>query len=131
MASMIGVPFTLIMMGQLLGLGGFGLPIAIPPQEMQPELYSMAPETCCFYMVSAGSETPDPTSGNATEQLIAEPEVQEFLSEVDRIVNDAIDILGYEEGPDEQRIARFAYQAALMGFTSPWMIYLEDVVIEC
>jgi len=129
-ASMIGVPLYFMMMGQLFGLGGAGLPIGVPPQEFRPELYSMAPEDCLAYMASAGSETPDPTSENSTEQLMAEPEIQEFLAEVDRIVLSAVDALGREEGETERQAAGFAYQAALAGLTSPWMIYLEDLEIS-
>jgi hypothetical protein len=130
MASTIGIPMYFMMMGQLFGLGGAGLPIGVPPQEFRPELYSMAPEDCFLYMASAGSETPDPSSGNSTEQLMAEPEIQEFLAEVDRIALSAIDALGRNEGDQERQAVGFAYQAALSGLTSPWMMYLEDLEIS-
>ncbi len=59
-------------------LGGFGLPLGVPPMPETPVLAKIAPEQCLFYLSSAGMATPDPKSPNQTEQLLAEPELQKI-----------------------------------------------------
>ena len=63
----------------LLG-GGFGMPPGMPPTEEAPLAASAAPAECLFYTSWAGTGTPDANSPNQTEQLLAEREVQDFLS---------------------------------------------------
>ena len=71
------IEFLLLM---LLG-GGFGVPSVMPPTEEDPLAAKVAPAECLFYASWAGTGTPDATSGNHTEQMLAEPEVQEFLTQ--------------------------------------------------
>ncbi len=64
----------------LLG-GGFGMPTGVPPTQEDPLAAKVAPAECLFYASWAGTGTPDATSGNHTEQMLAEPEIQKFLTE--------------------------------------------------
>ncbi len=64
----------------LLG-GGFGMPTGVPPTQEDPLAAKIAPADCLFYASWAGTGTPDATSGNHTERMLAEPEVQRFLTE--------------------------------------------------
>lgn len=68
----------------ILGLGGAGLPLGVPPGPEDPLLAKVAPEECLFYMSTSGVAEPDPESSNRTEQLLAEPEVQRLISELER-----------------------------------------------
>jgi len=63
----------------LLG-GGFGMPTGVPPTQEDALAARVAPAECLFYAAWAGTGTPDATSGNHTEQMLAEPEVQKFLT---------------------------------------------------
>jgi hypothetical protein len=63
-------------------LGGMGLPLGVPPGPEDPMLGRVAPEQCLFYLSWAGTASPDPKSPNQTEQLLAEPEVQTFLTQI-------------------------------------------------
>ncbi len=67
-----------------LYVGAIGL--GVPPQPETPLLNKIAPADCLFYMSSAGAATPDISSSNQTEQLLAEPEVQRFLGEIERVI---------------------------------------------
>lgn len=71
-------PLEFLLM-MLLG-GGFGMPSAVPPTEEDPLAARIAPGECLFYASWAGTGTPDATSSNHTEQLLAEPEIQQFLT---------------------------------------------------
>ncbi|MDA1053619.1 MAG: DUF1559 domain-containing protein [Planctomycetota bacterium] len=54
--------------------------MGVPPTAEDPLAQKIAPAECLFYTSWAGTGTPNAASGNHTEQLLAEPEVQEFLN---------------------------------------------------
>jgi len=70
----------------VLLLGGFGLPVGVPPLPEDPMLANIAPEECVVYVSSAGMATPDGKSGNQTEQLLAEPEVRQMAADIEQAV---------------------------------------------
>ena len=82
----------------LLSVLGVGAPLGMPPLPEDPYLAAVAPEPCLFYFSSAGTASPDPASQNQTEQLIAEPEVQRLLTEIERQIITAV---RHEAGHDE------------------------------
>ena len=64
------------MMFVLLFGGGFGL----SPGPEDPQMARIAPPECLYYTSWAAAVQPDPKSPNATDQLLAEPEVKAFLA---------------------------------------------------
>ena len=62
--------------------GGAGLPVSLPPLPEDPVLAKAAPEKCLWYYSWAGMAKADSSSKNQTEQLIAEDEVQRFVSQL-------------------------------------------------
>ena len=60
--------------------GQIGLPLGLPPLAEDPVLANIAPEECLVYFSWSGVAEPDPKSKNQTEQLLAEPEVQQFVT---------------------------------------------------
>lgn len=70
----------------LLG-GGQGLPPGVPPTEEAPLAAKVAPAECLVYMSWAGTGTPDKASSNHVEQLLAEPQVRQFMTQAqDRLL---------------------------------------------
>lgn len=67
-------------------LGGFGLPLSVPPLPETPLLASVAPEHCLFYLSAAGITPPDAQSRNQTEQLLAEPELQKIYTVIEAAI---------------------------------------------
>ena len=63
----------------VLGLGGTGLPLGLPPGPEDPLLAKIAPEECLLYLSWAGMAKPSPDSKNHTEQLLTEQEMQHFI----------------------------------------------------
>jgi hypothetical protein len=104
-----------------------GPPIGVPPQELPDGFTSLAPETCLVYAASSGTTDPDPTSTNATELLLAEPEIQDFLAEADRVILAILEKLGEQEGPEARQVVETAYQSVLAALSNPWCLYLEDI----
>ncbi|MBM4090555.1 MAG: DUF1559 domain-containing protein [Planctomycetes bacterium] len=83
--------FQLVPLILILGIGGsVGLPLGIPPGPEDPVVSRVAPEECLFYMSWAGTAQPDPTGTNQTEQLLAEQEIQECLSQLEQRVMGAL-----------------------------------------
>jgi hypothetical protein len=59
-------------------LGGFGLPLGLPPLPENPAMQHVAPDNCVLYATWSGMASADGASANHTEQLLAEPELREF-----------------------------------------------------
>ena len=64
--------------------GQIGLPLGLPPLAEDPVLANITPEECLVYFSWSGVAEPDPKSKNQTEQLLAEPEVQQFVTGLGR-----------------------------------------------
>jgi hypothetical protein len=77
-------PFHWIVLSWVMG--GAGIPLGMPPLPEDPIMAQIAPEECLLYMTSAGVATPDPKSANQTEQLLAEPEVQAMVADIERAI---------------------------------------------
>ena len=111
--------------------GGFGLPLGIPPAAEDPLMYKVAPEECLFYTTWAGMAAPDPNSANQTEQLLAEPEVQHLIGELERRVREGIRTMAEEnEGPEAAALAEQLIGWGKTALTSPAAIFVEDVKIN-
>jgi hypothetical protein len=67
-----------------------GLPLGIPPAADDAVITRVAPPHCLFYVNWAGTAVPDASSGSETEKLLAEPEVQELLGSVNRLIVGAL-----------------------------------------
>jgi len=112
-------------------LGGFGLPLGIPPAEEDPLMYKVAPEECLFYTTWAGMASPDPDSTNQTEQLLAEPEVRHLITELERRIREGVRKAAEEnEGPEAAALAEQLIGWAKTALTSPAAIFVEDVNIQ-
>lgn len=74
------LPFALL----LLFGSGVGLPVCLPPGDPDPALDKMAPDECLLFTCWSGWQAADPSSGNATERLLAEPEIHQLLTQADQ-----------------------------------------------
>ena len=92
----------------VLCLGGFGLPLSVPPQPEVPLMAKIAPADCLFYMSLAGVATPKAGSDNLTEQLLAEPEVQKLVAELGRAVTSGLTGSLKERGAEMFLLGRHA-----------------------
>ncbi len=95
----------------LLLFGGFSLPLGLPPLPEDPVISRVAPEECLAYISWAGTATPNAKSANHTEQLLAEPEVQNLISAIDNAVT---------SGDEEKRPARLRRRRCRPRTFIPW-----------
>ncbi len=63
-----------------------GLPLGIPPAPDDAVISHVAPPQCLFYLNWAGTASPSASSSSETEKLLAEPEVQDFLNALDKVI---------------------------------------------
>ena len=113
----------------LLGLSGFGLPLGIPPQPEDPLMARVAPRECVFYTTWAGTATPDPNSPNQTEQLLAEPEVQQLVAQLRRQIKAGLRQVTDREGPGAPAVLQDLSALAETLLTSPAALFLSSVEI--
>jgi len=118
-------PLELILL-MLLG-GGFGMPSGVPPTEEDPLAAKVAPAECIFYASWAGTGTPDATSGNQTEQLLAEPEIQEFL---EKGRGRFLDAIGQSAPPDAQETLKDVSQLLELIQGKPGAFFLSDLQFD-
>jgi hypothetical protein len=111
----------------LLLAGGVGaLPVGGAPLPLDPALSAIAPPKCLWYMSVSGQGPADPASTNQTEQLIAEPQVQRFVKEIETQIMKAV---RRGAGPRrEQRILAAQLPKVIRTLlTRPMVAYVEEV----
>ena len=122
---MIGAPgiaeIAIVAMAVLTG--GVGFPVSLPPAEHDALLDKLAPESCLYFTCWSGSSAADGSSGNRTEQLIADPEIQQFLKQAEREFRAAAIKVG---GPEGAMVGEAAPAMARMILTNPLCIYVAD-----
>ncbi len=112
---------SMVLMG-----GGVGIPLGIPPAAEDPAMARVAPKECVFYMTWSGMAPADPQSGNQTEQLLAEKEVQQSL----KLLEDQIVAgLRAESAADPQAAAMVddVRAVAKAMLTSPTAIFISKI----
>ncbi len=113
----------------LFGLGG-GVPLGVPPAEEDPLMARVAPPKCLFYTTWAGTAEPNPQSGNQTEQLLAEPEVQHLAAEIERMVNQALRLAAEKAPPERAALVRDLSEWWRRILTRPAALFVSDVELK-
>jgi prepilin-type processing-associated H-X9-DG protein len=88
----------------------------------------VAPRECLFYLSWAGTAKPDPKSENQLEQLLAEPEVQQLLSEVERLIRYAF--MGHRKEPREIEDLDDIVWLTKKAISSAGAVYLTNLEIR-
>ncbi len=128
--STTGMGFGLMELLIILTMGaGAGVPMGIPPGDPDPLLENIAPESCIYYTNWAGMAEPDAKSSNQTEQLLAEPEVQQFAAGVESLIRSGLATASRRErDPMLQLAADHAPDLIKTLITHPTAIFVERLV---
>ena len=121
-------PNELLTLLVLFFSSGFGLPVGVPPEPVDPVLVQVAPDECLFYAAWAGMADPDPASENRTERLLAEPEVQQLISAVTDQLGEADDA-----GQRHAEFVAHVRQERRLHVRDPFRLLLcaPEVFLEC
>ncbi|MCE5269499.1 MAG: hypothetical protein LLG00_16605 [Planctomycetaceae bacterium] len=109
----------------LTATGGVGLPFGVPPTPEDPAMSAAAPEECLFYLSWAGTASPDPNSRNQTEQMLAEPEVQNFLTQIGHCMRRAAEKSDDKATAEESN--RDVFEALSIVATHPGSAFLSKI----
>jgi hypothetical protein len=122
-ASLFG-GFTLLVS---LFSGGLGLPLGVPPVE-DPLMAKVAPEECLAYVSWSGMGVADPASANSTEKMMAGPEVQRILGELDRRIAAALlAIPADDEASPQALLAKEGVPLGRLLLSRPTALFIEKV----
>ena len=111
----------------MLGSGGVGLPLGVPPLPEDVLLGKIAPEECLVYFSSAGMARADTKSSNHTERLFAEPEVRHLAAEVERLIRKGLRESTKGQKPEERELAENIPGLVKVFLTRPFAVYIKDV----
>ncbi len=110
--------------------GGVSLPLGVPP-EPDPFMQKVAPDECLAYISWAGMAKPKADSENTTEAMLAEPEVQRIIAEVDRRLVEALTAAA--EGDEDSPPALLAKHGVSLGrplLMRPTAIFIEKINVD-
>ncbi|MCH5376932.1 MAG: hypothetical protein JJ992_23445, partial [Planctomycetes bacterium] len=111
----------------MLLAGGVGLPLGVPPEPGEPALVRIAPESCLYFSAWAGIAKPDPTSSNQTEQLLAEPEIQQLIQAVEQQLDAALrQAAAREQNAQRQVLLQEAPKLLKILVTHPAAVFVAD-----
>jgi len=123
---MLGVGLFEFVILFVTSFGGVGVPLGMPPGEMDPLMEKVAPEDCLVYLEWAGMVKADPKSENHYEQLLAEAEIQRFIGQIETLITHGI--LEESRGDASQlTIATEAPKIAKAVFSNPGCAFVGDV----
>lgn len=108
---------------------GMGLPLGIPPAPEDPLMAKVAPGECLFYMTWSGAAVPDPDNSNQTEKLLAEPEVQHLIGQIERLVKSALREAAGRHGPEAKAAADDAVKWAKTLLTHPAAVFVSSAKV--
>jgi len=114
----------------MLFSGFLGIPVGMPPEPEDALMARIAPDQCLYYTTWSGMAEPDPNSTNQTEQLLAEPEIQQL---VDTVSQKLVGALRRQAGNGgDSPTAFFAAEGPRLLktlLTRPTAIYLSEIEI--
>ncbi len=113
----------------LLSTGGAG-PVGLPPLPEDAVLMRLAPERVVFFASNAGAAEAKADGDSAVERLLAEPEVRQFIAEIERLLTRqaAKGANGAKPGAPSKEQVMLKWLKALA--TRPTVIYVSDVAFR-
>jgi hypothetical protein len=113
----------------LMFAGSGGVPLGVPPLPEDPMLAKIAPEECLLYFASAGMAKPDPRSTNHTEKLLAEPEIQRAVADLEKMIRKVLKESMKERRPEDRALADTAPTLVKVLLTRPLAVYISEVKV--
>lgn len=124
--EMTMVAGMLPMMVLLISTGGAG-PVGLPPLSEDAVLMRLAPEKVVFFASNAGAAEAKADGDSAVERLLAEPEVRQFIAEIDRLITRQA-AKGAKPGVPSKEQVLLKWLKAVA--TRPMVIYISDVAVR-
>lgn len=123
----IGAMEAILLVAMMFGGGTALSPLGVPLPPDQG-LQSVAPDECLVFLSYAGQGKAQPGGKNQVELLHAEPEIQAFIAEVDRLIEEGLRHVPAED-EKERTLARTLPVIARTLLLRPHVHYLADVAV--
>lgn len=107
---------------------GMGIPLGIPPAPDDPVMVRFAPEECIFYTTWSASAMASPSSKNQAEQMLAEPEVRQFVEHLEKWVRHSVNQPASDR--DASDLSEATFDAMLMILRHQTTLFVSDVKIK-
>ena len=107
---------------------GMGIPLGIPPAPDDPVMARLAPEPCAFYTTWSASATASPASKNQAEQMLAEPEVRQFVEHLEKWIRHSIKQSGSDH--DASNLSDATIDAILLILRHQTTLFVSDLKIK-
>ena len=113
----------------LLTLGsGMGIPLGIPPAPDDPVMARFAPEECVFYTTWSASAAATAAGKNQAEQMLAEPEVRQFVEHLEKWIRRAVSQPVSDR--DASALSDATFDAMLLILRHQTTLFVSDVKIK-
>lgn len=127
--AMVGVTWAPLLLIAALLFGGGGLSAVGTPLPPDAGLQAAAPPTALVYVAHYGMTKPDPKSSNHFEQMLAEPENQAFLAELNRLSEEALKLMPANNEP-AKLLGKTLPTLANALFARPSILYVADLAVN-
>ncbi len=107
---------------------GMGVPLGIPPAPDDPVMARFAPEECVFYTTWSASAQPNSASKNQAEQMLAEPEVRQFVEHLERSIR--LSVTAPSNGLDSSSLSDATIDAMLLILRHQTTLFVSDLKIK-
>jgi hypothetical protein len=107
---------------------GMGIPLGIPPAPDDPVMARIAPRDCVFYTTWSASAPANPASKNQAEQMLAEPEVRQFVEHLEKWIRHSINQSGSD--PDTSSVSDATFDALLMIMSHQTALFVSELKVK-
>ena len=111
------------------GGNSLNLPVGLPPTAPDSKMAQVAPDTALLYLSWSGTAEADPKSGNRTEAMLAEPQVKEMFTRIEKTILDFIAKNTANDPEEEQLLGKHIPPLIKMALLNPSAVYLQGVTM--
>ena len=104
---------------------GVGIPLGIPPGQEDPFLSQSAPDNGLYYGMWVESQEPQATSDNPLEQLLAEPELRQFVTNAVREVEALLRRSAARDSPQTEALVDLGISLSQRALKGPGMMFVN------
>ena len=104
---------------------GVGIPLGIPPGQEDPFLSQSAPDNGLYYGMWVESQEPQATSDNPLEQLLAEPELRQFVTNAVREAEALLRRSAAKDSPQTEGLVDLGISLSQRALKGPGMMFVN------
>ncbi|MFP6751585.1 MAG: DUF1559 domain-containing protein [Pirellulaceae bacterium] len=104
---------------------GVGIPLGIPPGQEDPFLSQSAPDNGLYYGMWVESQAPRATSDNPLEQLLAEPELRQFVTNAVTEAEAFLRRSAAKDSPQSEALADLGISLSQRALKGPGMMFVN------